>query len=118
MGIKDFRDLIAWQKANDLVIGIYKNTENFPKSELFGLTSQIRRASVSITSNIAEGFGRRTAKDRLHFYDISRSSIVEVQSQLIIAEKLEFIKKQEFDKLWDKTVECNKIFSGLMNTTK
>jgi len=96
--IKHFTDLIAWQKNHQLVLEIYKITKKFPKDELFGLTSQIRRAVVSITSNIAEGYGRYYFKEKIRFYTISRGSSTEVQNHLIIAKDLGYITEEEFNK--------------------
>lgn len=73
--IQSFHDLRVWQESHSLVVCVYKTTKSFPKEELFGLTNQIRRASVSITSNLAEGFGRETIKDRVHFYIMSLGSL-------------------------------------------
>ncbi len=88
--IKSFRDLIAWQKAMDLCKAIYEFSSRFPDSERFGLTAQIRRASVSIPSNIAEGYGRNRTQDYLRFLDIARGSLCEVETQVLLAQKLEW----------------------------
>ncbi len=85
-----FEKLIVWQKAHSLVLNIYKMTQQFPKDEIYGLTSQIRRASVSIAANIAEGFGRRGAKDKLRFYNISKASLNEVRYFLILTKDLKY----------------------------
>ncbi len=115
--ITDFKDLVAWQKAHRLAVNIYKATENFPKHEQFGLTNQIRRACVSVVSNIAEGFGRRTKADRIHFYDMARASLHEVQAQLLIAKDVDFLPENQYIELEGKTVECHKILIGLINKT-
>ncbi|MDD5290643.1 MAG: four helix bundle protein [Patescibacteria group bacterium] len=78
--IKSFTDLVAWKEAHKLVISIYKITEEFPKNELFGITSQIRRCSVSVSSNIAEGFSRHSDLEKIHFYSITKGSITELQN--------------------------------------
>jgi four helix bundle protein len=88
MGVQNFRESIAWQKAMDLSVAVYALTRTFPKEELFGLTSQLRRASVSIASNVAEGQGRLTTREFLHFAGIARGSAIEVQTQLELAERL------------------------------
>ena len=85
-----FEKLIVWQKAHSLVLEIYKMTKEFPKEEIYGLTSQIRRASVSISANIAEGFGRRGAKDKLRFYNISKALLNEVRYFLILSNDLNY----------------------------
>lgn len=89
-----FEDLDVWILASELAVDIYKTTENFPKSELFGLTSQLRRASISVSSNIAEGSGRSTQNDKAHFSVMAYGSLMEVQSQLLISEKLNLIPKK------------------------
>ncbi len=93
MGSRNFRDLIVWQKSMELVVSVYGLTEQFPKSELFGLTQQMRRASVSIPSNIAEGSKRSTQKDFLNFILIAAGSGGELETQLELAERLSFGKK-------------------------
>ena len=116
--IKSFTDLNAWKEAHRLAIAVYRATKVFPSDEQFALTSQIRRAVVSVTSNIAEGFGRRSAKDRLHFYDMARASLAEVQSQLMIAKDVGYMKQPVFDELANQSVECHKVLTGLINATK
>ena len=91
-GIKSYKDLLIWQKGFQIVISTYKLIKDFPQEELYALTSQIKRASVSIPSNIAEGYGRNTDKSFSHFIDISRASLYELETQLLIAKELEFIQ--------------------------
>ncbi|MDR2938035.1 MAG: four helix bundle protein [Prevotellaceae bacterium] len=93
----NFKELIVWQKARAVVKQIYLLTKNFPADERFGLTQQIRRAAVSVPSNIAEGAGRGTNVDFSHFLDIAYGSACEVETQLYVALDLEFISQQEFD---------------------
>ncbi|OGD84182.1 four helix bundle protein, partial [Candidatus Collierbacteria bacterium RIFOXYD1_FULL_40_9] len=88
--IKNFIDLNAWRSGHVLVLEIYKITQKFPTIEKFGLSDQIRRTTVSITSNISEGFSRQTKKDKLNFYHISLGSLSEVQNQIIIARDLKY----------------------------
>jgi four helix bundle protein len=90
--IKSYKDLLIWQKGFQIVISTYKLTKDFPQEELYALTSQIKRASVSIPSNIAGGYGRNTDKSFSHFIDISRGSLYELETQLLIAKELEFIQ--------------------------
>ena len=97
MLIQKFTDLEVWKEAHKLTLLIYKFTKKFPKDEAFGLTSQIRRAVVSIESNISEGFSRYHFKDRLNFYYQSRGSASEVQTQLIISKDLNYIDQNEFN---------------------
>ncbi len=87
---RSFRDLIVWQKAHQLVVDVYKMTEAFPKSELFGLTSQLRRAAVSIPANIAEGFVKRGANDKARFMNIAQGSLEECRYYLILAQDLNY----------------------------
>lgn len=85
-----FETLIVWQKSHQFVLDIYEISKNFPKDEIYGLTSQLKRASVSIPANIAEGFGRRGEKDKLRFYNISRASLLEVRYFLILVHDLKY----------------------------
>ncbi len=116
MTVKDYRELIVWQKAMDLVEMIYHTSVKFPKEELYGLTSQIRRASVSIPSNIAEGQGRRTTRDFLHFLGMAYGSVKEVETQVLIAERLGYIDKNHSLKLVEATTEVARLISGLTNS--
>lgn len=114
--IQSFTDLLAWKKAHALVIKTYLITKKFPKDELFSLTNQMRRAAVSVTSNIAEGFGRNTAKDKSQFYAIAKGSVFEIQSQYLIARDLEYITKDDYIKIENDCVEIQKIISGLLKS--
>lgn len=116
--IKSFTDLDAWKEAHRLVLMIYKITKDFPKEEAFGLTSQIRRAVISITSNIAEGFSRQTYKDKIQFYSIAKSSLTEAQSQLLIAKDLSYINKQDFNDIANQTIITHKLLNGLIKKSK
>lgn len=115
--ITSFTDLRVWQLGHQLVLAIYKETASFPQGEQFGLTSQLRRAIVSFTSNIAEGFSRRTASDRRHFYVMALGSLTEVQNQLLIARDVGFLSKEIFSKLAAQTVELSKMQNGLIKKT-
>ncbi|MDA3840040.1 MAG: four helix bundle protein [Patescibacteria group bacterium] len=116
--IKSFTDLNSWKKSHELVLEIYKITKKFPKEELFGLTSQIRRAAISITSNIAEGFSRSSYKDKTKFYYISQGSLTEVQNQLIIARDVEYITNDLFQSIANKTIISHKLINGLIKKSK
>lgn len=116
--IRDFKDIVAWQKAHNLTIEIYRTSAHFPKEEQFGLTNQIRRASVSVASNIAEGFGRRTSADRVHFYDIARGSLHETQAQLLLAKDIGFLSEDSYAKIEEMSTECHKLLTGLINKTR
>ena len=91
MGVKNYKELEVWQKAMELVVHVYRVSKNFPKEELFALTNQLRRAAVSIPSNIAEGFGRDSRKDFVNFLLVSRGSLFEVGTQLDIATRLGYV---------------------------
>ena len=116
--ITSFTQLIVWQKGHRLVLLVYKITKKFPKDELFGLVSQLRRALISITSNIAEGFGRRSLKEKIHFYSIAAGSLTEVQNQLLIARDLGYITNQEFQVCAALSVEIAKLINALISKTK
>jgi four helix bundle protein len=111
--IRSFTDLYAWQEGHKLLLMIYKETENFPSKEIFGLTNQIRRAAVSVTSNIAEGFSRNSAREKCQFYSMSHGSITELQNQLLIARDVGYLSKIKFDKIAGQTVVVSKLISGL-----
>lgn len=87
---KRFEDLLVWQKAHQFVLGIYSSTQNFPKSELYGLTSQVRRAAVSIPANIAEGFKKKGIKDKIRYLNIAQGSLEEVRYYLILINDLSY----------------------------
>jgi four helix bundle protein len=113
-----FTDLVAWQEAHKLVLMIYKITKHFPKEEIFGLTSQIRRSSISISSNISEGFSRSSHKEKLQFYSISLGSITELQDQLLISKDVGYINNIEFNTIADQSVVTSKLVNGLMKKVK
>jgi len=114
--IKTYTDLLVWQEGHKLVLEIYKCTKIFPKEEMFGLTSQMRRAVVSVTSNIAEGFNRQTLKDKINFYYNSRGSLMEVQNQIIIAKDIDFLNKDNFENLLGITIQVSKLLNGLIKS--
>jgi len=116
--IKTFTDLKAWKEGHKLVLEIYKITKNFPTEEKFVLGNQMQRAVISITSNIAEGFGRQTYKEKLRFYYITQGSLTEIKNQLIIAKDLGYLNKEEFDKIAIQANESHKLLQGLITKTK
>ena len=115
---KSFEELIVWQKAHQLTLDVYKLTQSFPKEEIYGITSQIRRASVSIAANIAEGYKRRTPKDKARFLNFSEGSLEEVKYYLILAKDLSFIT--ENSNALSKANEVAKLLfsykKGILNT--
>ena len=118
MGVKDYRDLVAWQKAMDLVVMVYQGTAALPREEIYGLTAQMRRAAVSVPSNIAEGHARRTTPDFLHFLSIARGSLKELETQVFIARRLDYINEQQESELTSLTAEVSRIISGLTSSLK
>lgn len=116
--MKTFRDLLIWQKAMTLVTNCYGISTNFPKDEQFGLTSQIRRCSISIPSNISEGFGRGTNKDYYRFLTISLGSLFEFQTQIEIAFNLNYISLEDFNKLYEDSRELERMLTSFMNKIK
>lgn len=116
--IKSFEDLTVWQDAREFTNKIYMLTKKFPKEELYGLTSQIRRATVSIMSNIAEGFDRRSDKELTNFLSIARASSSEVQNDLYIALDLNYISNEEFKETYEEAKKIAKQINGLMTYLK
>ena len=111
--IRSFTDLNAWREGHKLVMMIYGVTKNFPKDELFGLTNQMRRCVVSVTSNIAEGFSRQSSKEKVQFYSMSHGSLTELQNQLIISRDNKYFSKDEFNKIANQTIVVHKLITGL-----
>jgi four helix bundle protein len=116
--IKSFTDLKVWRKGHNLVLEIYKITSAFPKEEVFGLASQLRRAAVSITSNTAEGFSRKSYKEKAQFYSMALGSLTEVQNQLLISRDIRYITDEVFEHLAKNTVEISKMMNGLIKKSK
>lgn len=116
--ISDFKDLVAWQEGHRLVLGVYGATKLFPKEEVYGLTSQMRRAAVSVTSNIAEGFGRRTMKDRLRFYYQSHGSLIELKNQFEISHDIGILGVDEYRKCIQQADKTHQILQGLITKTR
>ncbi len=116
--IKNFTDLNTWKEAHRLVLAVYKITQNFPREELFGLTSQIRRAAISITSNVAEGFSRKSYKEKSQFYSMALGSLTEVQNQTIIARDLGYIAEKVFKEIEELVIIVSKLLNGLIKKSK
>jgi four helix bundle protein len=120
--VKSFEELTIWQETRELTNRIYILSKRFPKEELYGLTSQIRRASVSIMSNIAEGFNRRSTKEFINFLIISRASISEVQNDLYISLDLNYINKEDFETIYNHaqkiSMSINKLITYLRSQVK
>ncbi|WP_298221795.1 four helix bundle protein [Flavobacterium sp.] len=116
--MSNYRNLLVWQKAMSLTTIIYQSTNQFPKEEIFGLTSQIRRASISIPSNIAEGYGRDSNKEYLRFLNFSISSLFELQTQLEIAKNITYLKETEFNNLYEDSRELERMLVSFINKIK
>ena len=106
-----YKDLEVWKKSRQLVSLVYLHTNSFPQNEFYGLTSQLRRCVISIPSNIAEGCGRRTAKNTIQFLYISRGSLYELETQLYLALDLNYIDKNNFNELQNELLTCRKLLS-------
>lgn len=111
--MRDFKSLSVWQKSHELTLSIYKSTSGFPKEELFGLVSQMRRSSSSISKNIAEGCGRTTQSQMAHFLNIALGSASELRYQILLSKDLEFISEQIFIEHSDQVVEVMKMLTSL-----
>jgi four helix bundle protein len=111
-----YRDLIAWQKSMTLVKDVYLCTRAFPKEEIYGLAAQLRRAAVSVPSNIAEGQGRLSKKEFKQFLAVARGSLLEVETQILIASDLKYLEEDCVKKLEIQTQEVLRIVSALMNS--
>lgn len=116
--IKSFTDLNAWKEAHNLVLMVYKVTNGFPREEIFVLVPQIRRCVVSVSSNIAEGFSRRSKREKDQFYHTALGSITELQNQLLISRDLHYLSKEEFIKIADQTVKVSKLVNGLIKSSQ
>lgn len=114
----EYSELEVWKESRILVNLIYQNSKSFPKDETFGLTGQMRRCSVSIPSNIAEGCGRRTSADTIQFLHISRGSLYELETQLFIALDQGYLNKENFDILFGQILKCKKLLNGFIKYYK
>lgn len=118
MKINDFYELDAWKESHRLVVLVYKLVKMFPKEEKFGMIDQLRRASSSITANIAEGFGRYHFKDKIHFYYQSRGSVKEVENFLFLAKDLNYVDIKEIREIWDLCKKSEMLINGLIRVTE
>jgi four helix bundle protein len=116
--LKSYRELIVWQRSIDWVEKIYRVSKNWPQEERFGLTSQIRRAAVSVPSNIAEGAGRTGTGEFLQFLSGASGSLAEVETQLILSHRLEILAEAEFEPLMAEAEEIGKMLSGLKRSLR
>ena len=111
--IKDFKDLFLWQRAMDLVVEVYDRVKKLPKEELFALSDQIRRAVISIPSNIAEGQGRNSSKEFIHFLSIAKGSMAELETQLLLCVRINYLKELEIEKAMSLVEEVGKMLHSL-----
>ena len=118
MSVQHYRQLVGWQKAMELVKAVYELTNQFPKHEIYGLTSQIRRAAVSVPSNIAEGQGRDSTREFLHHLSIAYGSLMEVETQILIAESLAYMGQAETKTILERTSETGRVINGLARSLK
>jgi four helix bundle protein len=116
--LKSYRDLLVWQKGIALVLVAYKAAASFPKFEIYGLTSQLRRAATSIPANIAEGYGRGSRKEYLQFLQIAQGSLKELETTVIIAEKLFYLTPSQAKRLLDETAELGRMLGSLIRKLK
>lgn len=116
MKIRSYRDLGVWQKAMELVTEVYQRTQSFPKEEMYGLTSQLRRAVISVPANIAEGWGRNMTKEYIHFLRIARSSLLEVETHVIISQNLNYQNNETIEIILQKTQEISRMIKALINS--
>lgn len=116
MKVKKYSELIVWQKAMDLTEEVYTATKRFPKEEIYGLTSQLRRAAVSVPSNIAEGQGRKSTNEFLHHLSIAYGALMEVETQVLIAERLAYLEQVSVGKLMERAAEVGRLLNGLYNS--
>ena len=118
MAGKNYRDLMAWQKAMDLVIAVYRVSARFPREELYGLSSQLRKAAVSVPSNIAEGQGRGTKKEFARFLRIAHGSIREVETQTLIAARLTYLNATLAEEVLTLAASAGRLVAGLINSLR
>jgi four helix bundle protein len=118
MALKSYRDLEVWQKAIDLVESVYKLTKKFPADERFGLASQLQRAAISIPANIAEGYGRSHLGDYLHHLSISRGSLAELETHLIIAVRLKFVSREDTINTWESSQRVGQMLTKLTQSLR
>lgn len=116
--IRSFQDLIAWQESHSLALKVYSITSKFPKQESFSLVDQMRRCSISISSNIAEGFSRNSQKEKRQFYYMSLGSVTELQNQLMLSKDLNYVNNEEFSDIYEQTIRVHKLTNGLIKSSK
>ncbi len=116
--IKEFTDLLVWQEGHKLVLLVYKITQSFPKQEVYSLVDQMRRAASSITSNVAEGFGRQGYKEKIQFYYLAQGSLTELKNQLLISKDVGYQSQNNFDQLMTQANKTHQLLQGLITKSK
>jgi len=116
MSFKSYKDLLVWQKSMDFIVLIYKSAKDLPKEEIYGLTSQLKRAALSVAANIAEGSSKRSTKEFMRFIAISYGSLAETETLLIAAEKLGYIKDADLKMILEQSAEIGRMLNGLRNS--
>ena len=116
--LQSYRDLLVWQRALELAVRIYRLSEKFPKSEIYGLTSQVRRAAVSVPSNIAEGYGRGSRKEYLQFLSVAQGSLKELETQIILAQRLSYASEKDAEVTLSASETVGKMLGGLMRSLR
>lgn len=115
---KGYRNLIVWQEADKLAFDVYKITKEFPREEMFGLISQMRRAAVSVPANIVEGYSRSSKKEKLQFYNIAKGSLTELEYYLDFSFKLDYMNREEHNKLTELRNKVGRLLGGFIKSTK
>lgn len=118
MDIRNYRDLVVWQRAMDLVEMIYRLSRSFPKDEIYGLAAQLRKAAVSVPANIAEGRGRHTTREFLHFLSIAAGSLTELETHVLIAERLDYVEHQVASEAINLAAEVGRLANGLIRSLR
>lgn len=116
--IRSFTDLNAWKEGHKLVLMVYRITDDFPKKETYSLIDQMRRAAVSITSNIAEGFSRRGLKEKIQFYAVSSGSLTELQNQVIVSKDIGYLPEKSLEDIQNQLTIVQKLINGLIKSAK
>jgi four helix bundle protein len=116
--LKSYRELLVWQKAMELTVLVYRLTEGFPKREIYGLAAQIRRAGVSVPSNIAEGYGRGSKREYIQFLSIAQGSLKELETQTILAERLAYATQSQVERILSQAEVIGKMLGGLIRSLK
>ena len=116
--ITSFTQLETWKEGHRLTLVVYKITREFPKEELYALGDQMRRAAISVTSNVAEGFSRASKKEKTQFYSVARGSLTELQNQLLVARDVRYITEEQFSQIADQTIKVSRLLTGLKRSAK